>query len=67
MRKKGVFGQIWYFIVMFIILGLLVAGLRVFNWDIVEAGQFILSKIFEIIGSIADKFTQMPGFRQLFR
>lgn len=65
-RRKGLSGAIFSLIGGLIMLGLIVAVLRQFDYDVVAAGEWLFTSLADIANKIADKFTEMPGFRNVF-
>lgn len=65
-RRRGLSGAIVSLIIFVIIAALFLAVLRQFNGDVVEACEWIVTWIVDLVNKVADKFSEMPGFRDIF-
>lgn len=65
-RRRGLSGAIISLIIFIILAALFMAVLRQFDGDIVEAFEWIFNWIADLINRVADKFSEMPGFRNIF-
>lgn len=65
-RRRGLSGAIVSLIIFIILAALFMAVLRQFDGDIVEAFEWIFNWIADLINRVADKFSEMPGFRNIF-
>lgn len=54
-------------VIWFLAAGLIVAFLKVMNWDFIAALEWLFNKAIEIIFKIADAFKGTEGFNKLFK
>lgn len=66
-KRRGLSGAIVSLFIFVIVAALFMAVLRQFNGDIVEAGNWIFTWIAGLVNKVADKFSEMPGFRDIFQ
>jgi hypothetical protein len=66
MRRKGIFGQMMGFISFLLFLGIALAVLKQFNWDIGATITWIGIKIFDFVNSVTNFFAEQPTFRSIF-
>lgn len=67
-RRRGGLGGIIFSLFMFVVLGgLFLAVLKQFDGDVVAAVSWIGDYIWNLIKQVADKFSNMDGFQQLFK
>lgn len=66
-RRKGIMGTIFSILGLIIIAGIFFAVMREFDGDFIAAIYWFFKTVFDLIGRVADKFTDMPGFRQVFK
>lgn len=66
-RRKGIGGMIFGLLTFVVLAGIFFAVMRQFDGDFIEAVVWCFDYIIGLIGKVADKFTEMPGFRQLFK
>lgn len=64
-NNTGIFGHIKEIFWTFLIIALIVAFLSLHNWDIIESVQWILSKCWSIIETIAHFFQRSEGFQKV--
>ena len=53
-------------IVGLVLIAFLIAAARMFNWDVVALGAWVVDKVLTFIMSVSDYFFNSPTFRQLF-
>lgn len=64
-RRRGLLGSVMSFLLFIILVGLFFAVMRQFNGDFIEAISWLFGMFADMVGRVADKFVEMPGFRKL--
>lgn len=65
-RQKGIFGSIMGLISALIIIGISMAVLKQFNWDIGAAITWLFKKAVDFVNAVSNYLTNLPAFRNLF-
>lgn len=65
-RGKGLFGQIFSFIGFLIFIGVMIAVLKEFHWDIFSALNWFWDKCVDFVNGIANSLSKSALFNNLF-
>lgn len=66
MPRRGIIGTIVDFAVAIFVLGIIVAILMHFNWDVGSAISWVFTSIENMVLGVAHWFSHLPFFNKLF-